>query len=52
VVFFFTSLKQGGHTYTYITRATTPGQFIAMPAQAYAMYDARLWRRSEIGKIE
>jgi uncharacterized protein YfaS (alpha-2-macroglobulin family) len=51
VVFFFTSLDKGKHTYTYMAHAATLGQFTALPAQVYAMYDARLWGRSEIGKI-
>jgi alpha-2-macroglobulin len=30
VVFFFTSLAKGKHTYTYLARAVTPGQFTAL----------------------
>lgn len=47
VVFFITSFSRGSHTFRYYARATTPGQFTALPAQAYAMYDADLWGRSE-----
>lgn len=46
VVFFITSLEKGTRTFTYYARATTSGQFIALPAQAYAMYDLSLWGRS------
>jgi uncharacterized protein YfaS (alpha-2-macroglobulin family) len=47
VVFFITTLEKGARTFTYYARATTPGRFIALPAQAYAMYDLSLWGRSE-----
>jgi uncharacterized protein YfaS (alpha-2-macroglobulin family) len=47
VVFFITSMQKGIRTFTYFARATTPGTFIALPAQAYAMYDLSLWGRSE-----
>jgi uncharacterized protein YfaS (alpha-2-macroglobulin family) len=47
VVFFITSMEKGNHTFTYFARATTSGKFIALPAQAYAMYDLNLWGRSE-----
>lgn len=46
VVFFFTQLKKGKHTFTYLARASHAGQFTALPAQAYAMYDAKMWGRS------
>lgn len=51
VVFFFTSLTKGKHTYTYMARAITPGQFTILPAQAYAMYDLNTWGRSERDEI-
>lgn len=47
VVFFVTALDKGTRTFTYYARATTPGQFVALPAQAYAMYDLGLWGRSD-----
>jgi uncharacterized protein YfaS (alpha-2-macroglobulin family) len=47
VVFFITNLEKGTRTFTYYARATTSGQFVALPAQAYAMYDLSLWGRSE-----
>ena len=46
VVFFITALDKETRTFTYYARATTPGQFIALPAQAYAMYDSGQWGRS------
>jgi hypothetical protein len=52
VVFFITSFGQGTDTFTYYARATTPGEFVALPAQAYAMYDLSLWGRSESVEIE
>jgi alpha-2-macroglobulin len=52
VVFFITSLEKGTRTFTYYARATTPGQFVALPAQAYAMYDLSLWGRSDSASIQ
>jgi uncharacterized protein YfaS (alpha-2-macroglobulin family) len=52
VVFFITALERGDRTFTYYARATTPGQFVALPAQAYAMYDLSLWGRSESTNIQ
>jgi uncharacterized protein YfaS (alpha-2-macroglobulin family) len=51
VAFFYTNLEEGIHTVTYLARATVAGEFTALPTQAYAMYDMRLWGRSEIGKV-
>ncbi|MBK9926685.1 MAG: hypothetical protein IPP66_15530 [Anaerolineales bacterium] len=36
MVFFITSVEKGNRTFTYYARATTSGQFIALPVQAYA----------------
>jgi uncharacterized protein YfaS (alpha-2-macroglobulin family) len=47
VVFFITSFEKGTRTFTYYARATTSGEFMALPAQVYAMYDSNLWGRSE-----
>ena len=52
VAFFITTLEKGTHKFTYYARATTPGQFVALPAQAYAMYDVSLWGRSESMNIQ
>jgi uncharacterized protein YfaS (alpha-2-macroglobulin family) len=52
VVFFITTFEKGTRTFTYYARVTTPGQFVALPAQAYAMYDLSLWGRSERTNIQ
>ena len=49
VSFFITELIKGPHTFTYIARAVRAGQFAAMPAEAWAMYDPTVWGRSESG---
>jgi len=52
VVFFITSFEKGTRTFTYSARATTTGQFVALPAQAYAMYDLSLWGRSTSTNVQ
>jgi uncharacterized protein YfaS (alpha-2-macroglobulin family) len=52
VVFFITRLDKGTRTFTYYARVTTPGQFTALAAQAYAMYDLKLWGRSDEATIQ
>jgi len=51
VVFFITSFEKGTRTFTYYTRATTAGHFVALPVQAYAMYDSSLWGRSDSTRV-
>jgi uncharacterized protein YfaS (alpha-2-macroglobulin family) len=51
VSFFITEMPKGKHVYTYLVRATRPGQFSALPAEIYAMYNESLWGRSASGKI-
>lgn len=46
VSFFITEMKAGHYLYRYFARATHTGAFIALPAEAYAMYDATTWGRS------
>jgi len=46
VSFFIQEMNQGQRVFTYQARATRPGEFIALPAEAYAMYDDRIWGRS------
>ena len=46
VSFFITDMVEGNHTFTYYARATHVGDFVAMPAEIYAMYDAAIWGRS------
>lgn len=46
VSFFITELSNGRHSFTYFARATRAGAFVALPAEAYAMYDLTVWGRS------
>ncbi|MEM7113627.1 MAG: Ig-like domain-containing protein [Chloroflexota bacterium] len=46
VSFFITEMKQGTTTFTYMARALHTGSFVAMPTEAYAMYDLATWGRS------
>jgi uncharacterized protein YfaS (alpha-2-macroglobulin family) len=46
VSFFITEMQAGQRVLTYIARATHSGQFVAMPAEAYPMYDLATWGRS------
>lgn len=46
VSFFITELSPGLHTYSYLARATQEGHFLALPAEAAAMYDTTTWGRS------
>ncbi len=47
VDFFFTRLTKGPHQFHYLARAVAGGQFTAVPAQCWAMYDPALWGMSE-----
>ena len=48
----FTSLLWAGvHTYSYVTRATTPGTFVAPPAKAEEMYHPETFGRSATDKV-
>lgn len=51
VSFFITEVDAGQRTLTYIARATHSGQFVAMPAEAYAMYDLTTWGRSASSEV-
>lgn len=46
VSFFITELPAGTREFTYLARATHAGEFTALPAEAYAMYEATMWGRS------
>ena len=46
VSFFITEMKAGRYSYRYFARVTHAGEFTALPAEAYAMYDAATWGRS------
>jgi uncharacterized protein YfaS (alpha-2-macroglobulin family) len=52
VSFFFTELSTGTHTITYMARVNYIGEFITIPAQAWAMYDITLWGRSSSAIIK
>ena len=43
---FASLVSQGVYTYSYVARATTPGEFIAMPAKAEEMYHPETFGRS------
>lgn len=51
VNFFITEINKGKHTYTYLARATRPGEFSALPSEIYAMYEESLWGRSASNKL-
>ncbi len=45
-VFYTARLARGVYEYTYLLRATTVGQFRAMPAEVLLMYAPEIWGRS------
>jgi uncharacterized protein YfaS (alpha-2-macroglobulin family) len=51
VSFFITEMSAGKHEFTYFVRATQDGRFVAMPAEAYAMYDLATWGRSGSAEV-
>jgi hypothetical protein len=51
VSFFITEMGSGAHSFIYLTRATYPGFYTALPAEAYAMYDVETWGRSETSQV-
>jgi hypothetical protein len=51
VTFFVTRLWPGRHTYTYLMRATTAGEFGVLPAQVYPMYAEEMWGRSASQRV-
>jgi alpha-2-macroglobulin len=48
---FTTLLWEGVHEYTYVARATTPGQFIVPPSKAEEMYSPETYGRSSSDKL-
>lgn len=46
VSFFITETAAGRHTFSYMARATHAGAFVALPAEAWPMYDLANWGRS------
>jgi hypothetical protein len=51
VDFFITELWPGKHFFTYLMRATTPGEFGVLPGQAYPMYNDDIWGRSASERV-
>ena len=51
VTFFFTRLEPGRHVVRYLARAVTAGDFMALPAEAYLMYEPEVWSRSAGGRL-
>ncbi len=39
------------HSYSYVTRATTPGEFVAMPARAESTWEPDIFGRSEVDVV-
>jgi len=48
---FASLLWDGVHTYTYVARATTPGEFVAPPARAEEMYHPETFGRSGTDRV-
>ena len=48
---FTTLLWEGVHTYSYVARATTPGQFVVPPAKAEEMYAPETFGRSASDRV-
>ncbi len=48
---FASLLWDGIHTYTYVARATTPGEFVVPPARAEEMYSPEVFGRSGSDRV-
>ncbi|MEZ4859672.1 MAG: alpha-2-macroglobulin family protein [Caldilineaceae bacterium] len=48
---FATLLWDGVYTYTYVARATTPGEFVVPPAKAEEMYSPEVFGRSASDRV-
>jgi hypothetical protein len=51
VVLFAEYLPRGTYEYTYLMRASVPGQFLTIPSTAYQMYFTEVFGRSDGGKF-
>ncbi len=51
VVLFATYLPRGTYEYTYLMRASVPGEFLVIPAHAYQMYFPEVFGRSDGGRF-
>jgi uncharacterized protein YfaS (alpha-2-macroglobulin family) len=49
VALFADYLPRGTYEYTYLIRASVPGEFLTMPTTAYEMYFPEVWGRSDGG---
>jgi uncharacterized protein YfaS (alpha-2-macroglobulin family) len=49
VALFADYLPKGTYEYTYLIRASVPGQFLTLPTTAYEMYFPEVWGRSDGG---
>ena len=48
---FASLLWEGVHTYSYVCRATTPGNFVVPPAKAEEMYEPETFGRSGTDRV-
>lgn len=51
VLLFADYLTRGEHRYSYVARATTPGNFVHPPAQAELMYNPEVRARNATGRL-
>ncbi|MFN8441455.1 MAG: MG2 domain-containing protein [Caldilineaceae bacterium] len=51
VEYFVTYLWKGEHTFTYLMRATAPGDFSVLPGTASPMYKEEVWGRSASQRV-
>jgi len=51
VALFSTYLRRGTYEYSYLMRASLPGEFLAMPSHAYEMYFPEVFGRSDGGRF-
>jgi uncharacterized protein YfaS (alpha-2-macroglobulin family) len=49
VALFADYLPRGTYEYTYLLRASVPGEYLTSPALAYEMYFPEVWGRSDGG---
>ena len=52
MLFFSNELPPGVHTVSVVARATTPGDFLLVPARAEAMYQPEVFGRSEAATFQ
>jgi uncharacterized protein YfaS (alpha-2-macroglobulin family) len=47
VTMFIAHLEPGERTLSYLARAITAGEFVALPTEVHAMYEPEIWSRSD-----